>query len=79
MKLQIENAKLVRETEKALLLNVRFGDDFNKDIWFPKSQIECRDGGFFAAAWILAAKADELGNVPSIATVRGTMTTPAFA
>lgn len=70
MKVQIEKAVLVRETEKALLLNVAFGDEFRKDVWFPKSQVEARDGAFFAPEWLLAAKADEVGsNAPSIAFI----------
>ncbi len=53
---KIISAKLVRETEKAVLLNVAFGDEFQKDVWFPRSQIKLDEGCWFASAWILAAK-----------------------
>lgn len=69
-KLQIEEAVLVRESAKAVLLNVLFGDEFKKDVWFPKSQVEMIDGAWFAPGWLLAAKADEIGsNCPSISTL----------
>ena len=53
---KIISAKLVRETEKAVLLNVSFGDEFQKDVWFPRSQIKLDEGCWFASTGILEAK-----------------------
>jgi hypothetical protein len=51
-----------RESEKAVLVNVRYGDVARKDVWFPKSQIEIRDGEVFASSWILDQKSERFGS-----------------
>lgn len=56
---QLESAKVVRQTEKAVLVSTLFGDEFRKDIWFPKSQIRIEDNKVFASDWILNQKEKE--------------------
>lgn len=53
---QLEVANVKRETEKAVLIEVCYGDDFKKDVWFPKSQVEIKDEGVWASSWILDQK-----------------------
>lgn len=55
-------AVVKRETEKALLVTVAYGDVAKKDVWFPKSQAEVREDGFFATSWILDQKSERFGN-----------------
>lgn len=71
MKEQLKNARLVRESEKAVLVEVLFGDEFKKELWFPKSSIEIRaDGSIHAESWIIDAKQKEVGSyAPNIETV----------
>ena len=57
----ISNSKVIRETEKAILVSVTCGDEFKEDCWFPKSQTEVLDDGRVAAkSWIIDAKSKEL-------------------
>jgi len=79
MKEQLQSAKLVRETEKAILVEVLFGDEFTKQLWFPKSATEVRaDGSIHAESWIIDAKQKEVGSyAPNIATVFVPTATPA--
>jgi DNA-directed RNA polymerase alpha subunit len=56
MKLQLTYAKIERETEKAALVKVRFGDDYDKTVWFPKSTLEVTGKAIFADTWIIESK-----------------------
>ena len=59
---KISGAILKRETEKAFLITVTFGDMAKKDVWFPKSQTEVRETGIFASSWILNQKSEWFGS-----------------
>lgn len=56
----LENASVVRETEKAVRLSVMIGDVRRTEGWFPKSQIQIVDGEIWATAWIMEQKDREL-------------------
>lgn len=67
---QLEAAKVVKESEKAVMVSILFGDEFRKDVWFPKSQIKIEGGKVFASDWILSQKEKEApAHFPAIATV----------
>lgn len=61
-------ARIIRETEKAALLNVNVFKASNcenikesfREIWMPKSQIEINGETIKASDWIINAKNDEL-------------------
>lgn len=56
-------AKLVKETEKAIQVEVLIGDDRKAKIWMPKSQTEIsEDGTIWASTWIIDQKEAEVCN-----------------
>lgn len=67
----LESAKLIRETEKAALISVKFGDEYRRDVWFPKTAIRIEGDKIAAASWVIDAKTREHGgfNASHIATV----------
>lgn len=46
---ELPDAREVRETEKAFLLD--YGDGTKKQSWFPKKAIRLQDGKYFVAIW----------------------------
>ena len=55
-------ATVRRESEKAILVSVLYGDVAKKDVWMPKSQVEVREDGVWASSWILDQKSEMFGN-----------------
>ena len=68
--ISLNNPSIKRETEKAVLVSVRYfsgkavkADRENSlDVWFPKSQIEVDGADVFVSDWILGQKSDEMKN-----------------
>ncbi len=56
----LEGPKIVKETEKAIQLNVAIGDERRTNVWFPKSQIDIRGEEIWATAWIMEQKDREV-------------------
>jgi HSP20 family molecular chaperone IbpA len=60
----LTEATIVRETEKAVLVNAQFhlcdGEPRGTQIWFPKSRIEIDGESIKVEAWLLNAKEDEI-------------------
>jgi hypothetical protein len=75
----LESAKLIRETEKAALISVKFGDEFRREVWFPKTALRIEGEKIAAASWVIDAKTREHGgfNANHIATVAAPVATPA--
>jgi hypothetical protein len=60
---KIKGAEIVRESEKALLVKVSFGDVCRKDVWFPKSQVlVTEENEVLASTWILNQKSERFSN-----------------
>ena len=57
----LENARIVRSTEKAHLVEVRIGDESTANIWMPKSQVKVDVDTISATSWIIDQKSAELG------------------
>jgi hypothetical protein len=57
----LENARIVRSTEKAHLVEVRIGDESTANVWMPKSQVEVDGDIISASSWIIDQKSAELG------------------
>lgn len=60
--LQIIKAEIIGESEKAIQAKVWFGDEYTRNIWFPKSQAEITPEGKLAISdWIWEKKDVEFG------------------
>ncbi|NBW22404.1 MAG: hypothetical protein EBR82_82085 [Caulobacteraceae bacterium] len=57
----LENARIVRSTEKAHLVEVRIGDESVANVWLPKSQVKVDGDTISASSWIIDQKSIELG------------------
>lgn len=56
----LENASVLKETEKAIQVEVWIGDSRKAKAWFPKSQVQISDSEIWVSAWILEAKDKEI-------------------
>ena len=57
----IENARIIRSTEKAHLIEVRIGDERTANVWMPKSHVTVDGDTISASSWIIDQKSAELG------------------
>lgn len=56
----LEDAQIVKESEKALRISVMIGDERRTEVWFPKSQVEFKGEEIWVSAWILEQKDREV-------------------
>jgi hypothetical protein len=59
----IQLPRIIRETEKAILVQVTTGRGNHVETWFPRSQVEIKGKALFIADWLLEKKSRELGGI----------------